>query len=249
MPSGWRSRRARSDRHASATRRAPAWAVTSSHSGRRSSATSHPAAASAPSTAASMAGSASTRRRPTRRPSPAHASSTVNPGSRRAMPVDEPGHVPGHRADGVDARRQGPDAVGRDSTPGRLEPGRAAAGRGDPHRPAGVAPVGDVGLVGGHRHGAPARRPAGDQRRIEGVHRGPVPRVDPRDPERQLVEIGPPDDPRPRGTGPGQARSIGAGGDGRLGHGPAARGRGHAGHVDEVLDRQPDPGPGRRRSE
>ena len=178
-----------------------------SHPGRRGRGTSHPARRRARSTAAVMAGSASMAqaadgevgaRRPRRRRSPA-----------RAAPCrDQAGHVAGHRADGVEARRQRPHPVERDAAPGRLEAGDAATGGGDTDRAAGVAAVGHVGLARGDGDRRSARRPAGDAGGIERVHRRAVPRVDAGHPEGQLVQVGAPDDPGPGRPGSGQAGGV-----------------------------------------
>ena len=243
IPSGSRAMRASSEDQASTTSRRPAYAVAWCQAwANGSSAHSQPVSRTARSIAALMTGSAS-RTEIEARAKIGNVGSPAPPGESGFEQIharDQSGHVPGHRADGVEAGRQRPHPLERDAPPGRLEPGRAAAGGGDPHGATGVTAVGDVGLARGHRHGRAARGAARDQRRVERIDRRPEPRVDPGHPESELMQIGAPHD---AGTGrprPGQAPRVPRGRLRRLLDGAAA-GRGRlARHVDEVLHRQPD---------
>ena len=183
----------------------PAAAVASCQRGSSMSVTSHSEAARASSMAASMSGSASTRRRPTRTGA---GSATAKPGLEKlhAAARGRPRRGPW----GPRCRSSGTGATPRRERPApcRLEPGRAAARGGDPHRPARVAAEGDVGLERGHRHRRAARRAPGHEAGVEGVHRRPVPRVHPRHPQGQLVEVGPAHDAGSGRPGAGQARGV-----------------------------------------
>ena len=207
MPSGWVSARRRLVFQASAVEQeAAGGARPSPIRACRSSTTSHPVAARARSMAASILGSASIRMRPTRQED--------GRGSRRIPVRAEPYPIsspPTSRAMGPMVSKlgdRGQTPSSGDPAPGRLQPGRAATGRRDPDRPAGVAAVGDVGLAGGHGHRRPARRATGDAGGVEGIHRGPEPRVDPGHAEGELVEVGPTrrSGPRPPGPRPGRRR-------------------------------------------
>ena len=223
MPSGSSATSARSVCQASTTRSRPACGRDSSHPGSGSSGQSQPVSISARSMAAVIAGSASTGSRPTR------TVAELGHGEARLEQLhsrDQSRDVAGHRPDGVEAGRQRPDPVERDTAPRRLQPGRAAACRRDPHRATRVAAVGDIGFVGGDGDGRAARRSARHPGRIERVHRRAVPLIDAGDPERQLVQVGAANDARPGRPCPGQAGRVRAGRSGPLRHGPTTGGRG-----------------------
>ena len=95
-----------------------------------------------------------------------------------------------HRAGGVVGRRQRPAAVDRNSAERHLEAGDAAAGGGDPDRPAGVAAQGGVDQPRGQGGTAASARPAGHAARCGRVGHPAVVVVLGGDPPRELVQVG-----------------------------------------------------------
>ena len=219
--------------------------VASSHPGTSSSRQSQPASPSARSSAAVMAGSASTGSRPTTRSADALLGD-AEPRLEQLHPRDQAGHGAGHGADGVEARRQRPDAVERDAAPGRLQAGRCRSRRRESgwshrcrcRRPRPPRPVATATAE-------PLEEPPGTRRGIERVHRRPVPLVDAGHAEGQLVQVRAADDAGPGFPGAGQAGRVPARRLGPVRHGAATRRRRLPRHVDEVLDGQADPGPRR----
>jgi len=171
------------------------------------------------------------------------------PGFEQRHPGDQPGHVARHRADRVQAGGERPYPRERDPAPRGLQAGRAAARGRNADRSAGVRAVGHVGLPAGHGHGRAAGRaaryPGGVQRVDRGAERG----VDPADAVGQFMQRGlagqarfTAADSRAQSS---QARGVGRGGLGVLGHRATARGGGPSGHVDQVFDPDPQARPGR----
>src|SRR5207248_9795639 len=79
--------------------------------------------------------------------------------------------------DRLELRAEREAAVDVDRAPARLQPDRAARGRGKADRATGIGPEREIAETGGEPGGAPARRAAGRPARVQRVADGSVPRV------------------------------------------------------------------------
>ena len=192
-------------------------AVAGLPAGQGHSITSSPAAARAASRASSMRARPADGpgRRAARGPRPGGAG--AKPGSSSSHALDDPGDGAGHGPDGVEGRRQRPAPPPASTRP------RVVLSPTTPQQAAGIRIEPPVSLPKATSASPaptataePLDDPPGHQPGVERVDRCPEPRVDPRHPERQLVQVGLADDRRPcrrprrPGCRPGRRRRAGA---------------------------------------
>ena len=136
-------------------------------------------------------------------------------------------------ADGIEAWREGVNAVERCPPVGGLEPDDTGAGGWVADRAAGIGPRGARAQIAGHGGRRAAARPTDRAREVPGIAGRPVPRVVGERTFGELVEVGLADGDGTRGGEPRHDGGIHRrhAREGRM----RAIGRGHAGDVDDVL--------------